>query len=94
MITKLVRAVTAAMRPAPSATTDSCALIVSALVPYKRVDLAIDACQLAGIPLTIVGDGPEREALERRAGPTVTFAGRRSDSEVRDLYRGAGVVRA
>ena len=43
------------------------ALVVSALVPYKRIDLAIDACRLAGVPLKIVGDGPERAALERAA---------------------------
>ncbi len=36
------------------------ALVVSALVPYKRIDLAIDACRLARVPLKIVGDGPER----------------------------------
>src|SRR5581483_8771278 len=35
------------------------ALVVSALVPYKRIDLAIEACRLANVPLVIVGDGPE-----------------------------------
>jgi glycosyltransferase involved in cell wall biosynthesis len=74
------------------------ALVVSALVPYKRVDLAIDACRLARVPLTIVGDGPERVALERHAGSAssesqdVTFLGRRSDDEIRELYRRAAVV--
>jgi len=74
------------------------ALVVSALVPYKRVDLAIDACRLARVPLTIVGDGPERASLERHAGGAssgnqdVTFLGRRSDDEIRDLYRRAAVV--
>jgi glycosyltransferase involved in cell wall biosynthesis len=74
------------------------ALIVSALVPYKRLDLAIDACRLARIPLRIVGDGPDRAALERRArataasGSEVQFLGRRSNEEVRDLYRRAAVV--
>ena len=42
-------------------------LIVSALVPYKRIELAIDACALAGVPLRIAGDGPDRARLEARA---------------------------
>ena len=83
---------------APSITSGSrYALVVSALVPYKRVALAIEACRLAHVPLKIAGDGPERLRLERAAGDRaagspVTFLGRRSDEEVRDLYRGAAVV--
>ena len=54
------------------------ALVVSALVPYKRIDLAIDACRLAGVPLRIVGDGPERARARARApAPTCEFLGRR-----------------
>jgi glycosyltransferase involved in cell wall biosynthesis len=71
------------------------ALVVSALVPYKRVDLAIAACRLSNVPLAIVGDGPERRALERQAaepGSRVELLGRRSDDEVRALYRRAAVV--
>ena len=68
------------------------ALVVSALVPYKRIDLAIDACRIAHVPLKIVGDGPERVLLERHAAGGVDFLGRRSDQEVRELYRGAAVV--
>jgi len=68
------------------------ALVVSALVPYKRVDLAVDACARAGLPLKVVGDGPERAALERRATGDTTFLGRRSDEEVRELYQRAAVV--
>ena len=68
------------------------ALIVSALVPYKRIDLAMDACALAGVPLRVVGDGPERPVLERRAGRTTQLLGRLSDADVRDLYRRAAVV--
>ncbi|PYR24278.1 MAG: glycosyltransferase family 4 protein, partial [Acidobacteria bacterium] len=71
---------------------DRHALVVSALVPYKRIDLAIDACRLAGVPLKIVGDGPERPRLERRAGSEVSFLGRLSDEEVRACYRRAPVV--
>lgn len=70
------------------------ALVVSALVPYKRIDVAIDASSRAGIPLKIVGDGPERGSLMRRVAATnadVQFLGRRQDDEIRDLYRGAAM---
>jgi glycosyltransferase involved in cell wall biosynthesis len=69
--------------------------VVSALVPYKRIDLAIDAARLAGLPLTIVGDGPERARLEHAAGSNgngATFLGRRSDDDIRELYRHAAVT--
>ena len=67
-------------------------LVVSALVPYKRIDVAIEAARLAGVGLTIVGDGPERRRLQGAAGPHVTFLGRRPDTEVRELYRSALAV--
>jgi glycosyltransferase involved in cell wall biosynthesis len=67
-------------------------LIVSALVPYKRIDLAIDACAHVGAALRIIGDGPERQALERRAGPGVTFLGPHSGEVLRDEYRRARAV--
>ena len=68
------------------------ALVVSALVPYKRLDLAIAGCRLARVPLKIVGDGPDRAALERAAGSEVQFLGRLSNDDVRDLYRRAAVT--
>jgi glycosyltransferase involved in cell wall biosynthesis len=61
-------------------------LVVSALVPYKRVDLAVQACTRLGERLVVVGDGPELNRLRALAGPTVQFAGRLSDTEVADLY--------
>lgn len=64
-------------------------LIVSALVPYKRIDLAIEGCQRAGAQLRIVGDGPERARLERLGGHGVTFVGSVPDDVVRDEYRRA-----
>src|SRR5204862_675444 len=60
------------------ATPERFALVVSALVPYKRIDLAIAACRLAGVPLKIAGAGPARDALQRDAGPDVRVRGRRS----------------
>src|SRR5688572_16744017 len=56
-------------------------LIVSALVPYKRIDLAIDACNAATAPLQIVGQGPELDKLRRLAGPSVEFLGARTNEE-------------
>jgi glycosyltransferase involved in cell wall biosynthesis len=62
-------------------------LVVSALVPYKRVDLAISAARLAGMPLTIVGDGPELETLRAMGGVGIEFRGWCTNEEIRDLYR-------
>lgn len=57
-------------------------LVVSRLVSYKKIDLAVEACTLLGQRLLVVGDGPDRQRLEKIAGATVTFLGRRSDEEV------------
>lgn len=62
-------------------------LIVSALVPYKRLDLAVRAYTCAGWRLKIVGTGSELARLQALAGPSVEFLGWRSDDEVRALYR-------
>ncbi|MEZ6069322.1 MAG: glycosyltransferase [Pirellulales bacterium] len=60
---------------------------ISALVPYKRIDLAVQACNRLGRRLIVIGDGPERQRLERLAGPTVTILGRQSDEVIREHYR-------
>ena len=57
-------------------------LIVSRLVSYKRIEVAIEACNRLGKRLLIVGDGPDRQRLSRLAGPTVELLGRTPDSEV------------
>ena len=62
-------------------------LIVSALVPYKRVDLAVAAFNRLQSPLVIIGVGPERQRLERLAGPHIRFLGWQPDGVVRDYYR-------
>jgi glycosyltransferase involved in cell wall biosynthesis len=67
-------------------------LVVSALVPYKRVELAVQACRQAGVPLTVVGRGPEQERLQRLGGGQVEFRGWLSDEDVRDCYRQATAV--
>ena len=62
-------------------------LIVSALVPYKRVDLAMMAARQAGVGLTVVGGGPERANLQRYTGDGVELVGWRDDEEIRTLYQ-------
>jgi glycosyltransferase involved in cell wall biosynthesis len=62
-------------------------LIVSALVPYKRLDLAVSAYARSGYPLKVVGTGTERSALESLAANNIEFLGWRPDDEVRELYR-------
>ena len=61
-------------------------LVVSRLLPYKRVDLVVDAATRAGIGLDVVGTGPALDQLRRRAGPTVRFLGRLPDSEITQLF--------
>ncbi len=62
-------------------------LVVSALVPYKRVDLAVRAYTRLGYPLKVVGIGTEAATLRRLAGANVEFLGWQSDATIRDLYR-------
>ncbi|MEC5126212.1 glycosyltransferase [Verrucomicrobiales bacterium BCK34] len=57
-------------------------LIVSRLVSYKRIDLAVEAFTKAGRRLVIIGDGPDRPRLEALAGDTVEFLGRAPDDVV------------
>lgn len=66
--------------------------MVSALAPYKKVEVAIAACSRAGLPLKVVGTGPERERLERLAGAGAELLGSVSAERLRDLYRGARMV--
>lgn len=61
-------------------------LILSRLVPYKRIDLAIEACNKLRLPLVIIGSGRDEERLKKLAGPTIRFMGRLSDAEVLHYY--------
>lgn len=57
-------------------------LVVSRLVPYKRIDLAVEACTRLRLPLLVIGEGRDRPRLEGLAGPTVHFLGWVSDVEL------------
>jgi len=64
-------------------------LIVSALVPYKRIDIAVEAYNRLKFPLKIIGSGSEYRVLRKMAGPHVEFLGRIPDSSIRQYYRRA-----
>ena len=58
-------------------------------VPYKRFDLAVEACNKLGAQLTIIGSGTDTARLKKLAGPTITFTGRVSDKELVRLAQSA-----
>jgi glycosyltransferase involved in cell wall biosynthesis len=62
-------------------------LVVSRLVPYKRIDIAIDACNTLGVNLKIIGSGVAADSLKNRAGKTIEFLGHLTDQEILDYYR-------
>ena len=61
-------------------------LIVSRLVAYKKVDLAVKAFNELGLPLVIIGDGVERQKLESMAKANIKFLGRQPDSVIKEYY--------
>ncbi len=67
-------------------------LVVSALAPYKRIEIALEAYRDSGWPLRIVGTGPEETRLRSLAPPEVSFLGRVTDAELLVLYRGCRAV--
>lgn len=62
-------------------------LVVSRLVDYKRIDLAVRACTRLKLPLVVIGEGSEYEKLDSVAGDTIIFKGRVSDEELISYYR-------
>jgi glycosyltransferase involved in cell wall biosynthesis len=67
-------------------------LVVCELVGHKRVDIALQAAARAGVPIKVVGDGPEREKLAERFAGKAHFCGRVSDDELRGLYARAAAL--
>lgn len=71
----------------PLSTHDDGFLLVAArMLAYRRLDIAVDACTALGRELVVVGDGPERAHLERRAGGSVRFLGRVDRPQLLDLF--------
>ncbi len=66
---------------------DEAYLVVSALVPYKRIDQAVAACRESGRRLIVIGEGPERARLEALGGSSVQFLGWQPDDVIREHYR-------
>jgi glycosyltransferase involved in cell wall biosynthesis len=64
-------------------------VVLSELMPHKRIDLAIAAFNELRLPLTVVGNGPDARRLRRMAGPTIRFTGRVSDAEAAALLSSA-----
>jgi len=77
----------ASFRPAAGVEIGHNYLVVSRLVPHKRVDLAIAACSATGAGLTVIGEGRDRDRLQAMASPGVTFRGREPDEVVRAELR-------
>lgn len=69
----------------PSATVEDYFLVVSRLIPYKRIDLAVQAATRLGVPLKVAGRGRDLEQLRALAGPTVEFLGYVPDDALPDL---------
>lgn len=84
---------TPALPGAPLGPHGSYDLVLGGMVPYKRVDLAVAAYAL--MPerkLVIVGDGPERQRLQRLAPSNVIFAGRAAEEDLAGWYKGANLL--
>lgn len=69
----------------PSDAMEDYFLIVSRLIPYKRIDLAVQAATRLGLPLKIGGKGRDLNRLRAMAGPTIEFLGYVSDADLPDL---------
>jgi glycosyltransferase involved in cell wall biosynthesis len=78
--------------PGPDAGDEGYDLVVSALAPYKRLELVLEAYRGTGRPVRVVGDGPEDGRLRASAPPEVAFLGRVDDERLRGLYRGCRAV--
>jgi len=64
-------------------------VVLSELMPHKRIDLAVEAFSELQLPLTVVGNGPDARRLRRIAGPSIRFTGRVSDDEAAALLSSA-----
>ena len=67
-------------------------LVAARLLPYKRVRLAVEACNTLHVPLLVLGSGPDEARLRALAGPTVRFTGHISDEERRQVFARARAI--
>lgn len=80
-------------RFAPTLAKDDYFLSFGRLVPYKKVDVVIEAFNSLKLPLVVIGDGPELDRLKRMAGPNITFLGWQPDQVVADyMARARGLI--
>ncbi len=75
--------------PASTKEREDYFLVVSQLVPYKRIDLAVETFDRNGRPLIVIGEGPERARLERRARPNIRFLGAQPRAVLRQAMQRA-----
>jgi len=75
--------------PDPKVKKEDYYLVVSALVPYKKIDLVIETFERLKRPVRIIGQGPERAYLESKAGKNIRFLGWQSNEAIREAYRQA-----
>ncbi len=61
-------------------------LIISRLIPYKKIDIAVKAFNDLNLPLVIIGSGPEFKKLKKIAKPNIKFLGRLKDDELKKYY--------
>ena len=64
-------------------------VVLAELMAHKRIDIAVEAFTRLGLPLVVIGDGPEGRRLRRIAGPSVSFTGRVPDERVAEILAGA-----
>ena len=69
-------------------------LVAARLFPYKRVDMAIEACRRAGVPVKVMGDGPDRARLESLGYANAQFLGWVSENEKPALFGSARALLA
>lgn len=67
-------------------------IIAGRQTPYKRFDIAVEACTKLGLPLTVVGSGPDHKRLRHLGGKTVTFLGKVSDEVLEEELAHAGAL--
>ena len=67
-------------------------VVAARLLPYKRVRLAVEACNALRAPLIVLGSGPDEARLRALAGPTVRFDGRVSDAQRRQIFARARAI--